>query len=276
MTTLDVRRLGHLNVFAANHEPLAEYYRRALGAEVFADFEAENAGARNSLWSVGATCVEFFTPRTPDGPVGRWVTSHGPGWHSLEWTVPSLGAALDVLAERGIRTTEVVEGSYAFTHPADGHGLCLELTDQHFPDDPRDVAPGPVAGSGPGLTGAVTVNVASHDPEGAAAWLADLTGAAVVAEEHVHLNTRAAGVDLTDHDVRFVTPLAGIAHDPLGNALREKGERVYSATFGIADLHEARRYLAARDVRFKQFGSTSLYLYPDDTAGAQVELRVHA
>jgi hypothetical protein len=282
MSTVQVQRLGHVNTFAADHETLAACHARVLGAQTFMDWEEPDFGGRNALWRIAGTVVEVFSPTRPDGAIGRWVQRHGSGWHSLEWTVPSLDGAIETMRERGIRITDHAEGRYAFTHPKDGHGISFELTEHHFPGDRRD-EPGwePPAG-GPenplGIVGPVVIAVASHDPEAAARWLADLTGRGPGREEtRRHTNTRAVAVDLGDHLVEFVAPLVTPTVDHhLADFLRDKGERIFSVDFTVADVYVARAWLAAQGARFEQFGRRSLVLPPDALGGARVELRTAA
>jgi hypothetical protein len=53
-------------------------------------------GSRNALALIGVTGVETFGSIDPGGPIGRWITAHGSAWHSIEWTVPSLPAAVEL------------------------------------------------------------------------------------------------------------------------------------------------------------------------------------
>jgi methylmalonyl-CoA/ethylmalonyl-CoA epimerase len=277
--SLQVQRLGHVNVFAEDGPAVSRYWSDALGAVPFREWEEPDFGGRNALWLVAGTCVELFAPTRPDGAIGRWIERNGSGWHSLEWTVPSLDEALAVVADRGIRVTDHVAGSYAFTHPKDCHGISLELTEHHFAGDRRDEpgwAPPPAGETNPlGIVGAVAIGVASHDPEAGAKWLADLTGVSEVqSEERVPMNTRAASVGFADHVVEFVTPLVTPATDQhLADFLRDRGERIFSVAFPVADLYEARAALTLRGVRFVQFGRSTLVLPPATTGGVRIELR---
>lgn len=280
MSTVQVQRLGHVNMFAADHDAVTKYHADVLGAQTFMDWEEPAFGGRNALWRIAGTVVEIFSPTRPDGAIGQWVERHGSGWHSLEWTVPSLSDALATMRERGIRITDHVEGQYAFTHPKDGHGISFELTEAHFPGDRRDEPGWTPPGDGDenplGIVGPVAICVASHDPDAAARWLADLAGVeGVRAEERVHMNTRAVIVDFPDHVVEFVTPLITPTVDHhLSDFLRDKGERIFSVDFTVADIYAARASLAGLGARFEQFGRRSLVLPVSETGGARIELRV--
>jgi hypothetical protein len=124
----------------------------------------------------------------------------------------------------------------------------------------------------------VVISVASHDPDAAARWLGDLTGTeGVRAEERRHTNTRSVAVDFPDHVVEFVTPLVTPTVDHhLSDFLRDKGERIFSVDFSVADVYTARAWLAGVGARFQQFGRRSLVLPVDETGGARIELHAPA
>jgi hypothetical protein len=74
-----------------------------------------------------------------------------------------------------------------------------------------------------------------------------------------------------------VTPLVTPTVDHhLSDFLRDKGERIFSVDFTVADIYAARARLAAVGARFQQFGRTSLVLPTDETGGARIELRAGA
>jgi hypothetical protein len=91
------------------------------------------------------------------------------------------------------------------------------------------------------------------------------------------MNTRSVAVDFPDHVVEFVTPLVTPAVDMhLADFLRDKGERIFSVDFTVADVYTARAWLAGVGARFEQFGRHSLVLPVDETGGARIELRADA
>jgi hypothetical protein len=277
MPTVQVERLGHVNVYAADHERVQGYQVRVLGGRPFREWEEPASGGRNALVRIAGTVVENFSPTRPDGAIGRWLARHGSGWHSLEWTVPSLDEALATLRARGIRITEHVEGAYAFTHPRDCHGISIELTERRFPGDLRDRAgwSPPARGEENPLriAGPVGIAVASRDPGTAATWLADLTGAVDVRTGRPGgPDAGSVSVAFPDHVIEFRAPVMHSAGDPLADFLRVKGERIFAVSFPVADLAAARAALSGSARRFDQAGSL-LVLPADDTGGGRIELR---
>lgn len=274
-SSLSVERLGHVNVFDDSYEASLNGQRDVLGAKVFREWTEEQFGGANALALVGGTCIETFAPTAPDGAIGQWLKARGPGWHSLEWTIPSLAEAEQILTEHGIRVTERTE-AYLFSHPKDLHGLCLELTEHHFEDDDRDLpgwAPTFWRDEHPlGITGKATVKLASKTPAESAADVAALVGQSTYRVERSHLNTVSTGIEFPDHAVEFVGSATNAGTDLIGSYIADHGERIFGVSFVVRDLSAARAYLAKSGVRFEQFGRHSLMFWLGSPLGARVEL----
>ncbi|MGX7677470.1 VOC family protein [Jatrophihabitans sp. DSM 45814] len=274
--TLNVERLGHVNVFADDYDAVLAVHRDVFGAKVFREWEEVAFGGKNALWLIGGTCIEIFAATSPDLAIGQWVGKNGPGWHSMEWTVPSLNEAIQTITERGIRITDRVEGAYVFTHPKDLHGVCLELTEHHFDNDDRDVAgwqPTYWSDEHPlGITGPATIKIASKQPAVAAADVAALVGRETYTRESPQLNAMGHGIAFADHALEFVGSRTNSTTDLIGGFIERHGARMFCTTFTVADFDKARRYLVESDIRFTQFGRLSLLIDPDVTHGALIEL----
>jgi hypothetical protein len=273
-STLVVQRLGHLNAYVSSYELALQLQRDVLGADVFREFDVAPAGSRNALGLIGRTCIETFAATTPDLTVGQWLAKHGPGWHSLEWTVPSMATAEETLAAHGIQVSVRAE-DYLFTRPKDFHGICLELTEAHFDNDDRDL-PGwePTYWSDEhplGIIGNAVIKVASSAPQQACQDLADLVGQPFYNVERSHLNSFGSGVRFADHTVEFVGSATGTSTDLVGAFVAEQGERIFCLTFQVADLSAARAYLAGSGLAFDQFGRHSLMLRPAWEQGTRIE-----
>jgi catechol 2,3-dioxygenase-like lactoylglutathione lyase family enzyme len=268
---LDVERLSSVNLFAEDYNAAVAVQRDVLGAQVFREQEEPVNGGRNALGLVGRTCVEVFAPTSSDGAIGRWLAGHGTGWHSVEWTIPSLDGAVRALDEQGIRVAEG-GGDHILTQPRDLHGLCLELTARHLSSDDRDV-PGWQPPRHPlGITEPVTVKIASTVPADAAAQVADLVGRPSTAVDRPHLNAVGHRVEFADHVIEFVGSASGSMTDLVGRFLERHGERIFCVSFGVADLAQARAFLVRLDVPFTQWGRHSLLLGLELTRGARIEL----
>lgn len=277
-THFTVERLGHVNHVAVGGQEPLDAYRRILGGVAFSEWALPEQGTANALVTVSDTCVELFGATDLEMALGRWAARRGlGGWHSLEWTIPSQHEGDDILRDRGIRVTDRVEGAYTFTHPRDCHGICIELTEHHFPNDPRDDAgvppqPGWFRDEHPlGLTGLAGIRVSSPDAAASAEWLASLTGTDVGATRQLPgLVGRGTAVPLPGHTIEFVEAMG---EGPLADFAERGGPRIHSVAFGVIDIAAAADHLASLGVATAPGAEEgSRQLDPAATFGATVEL----
>ena len=276
---LNVIRHGHVNQFCNDYDGLLAFYRKSFDSPVFMEFGTPEFGARNALYMAGAACFEVFAPTNQDMAIGLWIKRFGERWHSLEWTVPSLDEAMEVVQERGIRITDHAPDQYFFVHPRDCHGLSLELTTAHFEHDPREAAdwdPRSGAGSNPiGISGGPTITLCVQDEQASVNWLAELTGREP-SRSHVGTAERSAAVDFGDHIVEFISPSDASSDEHLREALATRGAAIYAVTLPVQSLEGAQQELRARGARTAQSmgGPTQLILAdPSQTGGALLRFR---
>ncbi|NKQ52954.1 hypothetical protein HFP15_08685 [Amycolatopsis sp. K13G38] len=262
---LTVTRHGHVNHYTSDYDAALAVHRRALGGEVFSEFGTP--GSRNALSVVGSTCLQVFSPDAPDSPVASWIGRFGASWHSLEWTVADLAEAEEVVAARGFRVTDRMAGRYVFLHPKDLHGLCLELTAEHFPGDPREQPEwDPDVGAGGnllGITGPATVVLAVTDAAAAGEFFAGLTGRDIAHDDTLGA-ARATTLDFGDHR------LDCLADPGLGPR-----ERLYALRLPVPDLASAAASLTASGVPATPLSTTegpALVLDTAATQGARIEI----
>lgn len=272
-------RHGHVNQFCNDYDGLLDFYRNSFDSPVFMEFGTPEFGARNALYMAGAACFEVFAPTNPDMAIGLWIKRFGERWHSLEWTVPSLDEAMEIVQERGIRITDHAPDQYFFVHPRDCHGLSLELTTAHFEHDPREAADWDArtgAGSNPiGISGGPTITLCVQDEQASVSWLAELTGRE---PSHSHVGTaeRSAAVDFGDHIVEFISPTDASSDEHLREALATRGAAIYAVTLPVRSLAGAEQELQTRGARTSQAmgGATPLILAdPSQTGGALLRFR---
>lgn len=246
MRSIQVLRHGHVNQFARNYDHVLNFYRTVFDADVFLEFEEPDFGGKNAVYVAGAACFELFAPTNPDMAIGASIARFGERWHSLEWTVPNLDEAIDIVTERGIRITDRSPGNYIFVHPRDCHGLCLELTTHFFNNDPRDavdfdsvkgVNSNPLA-----LTGGPIITMVSSDAQESIAWVADFTGRT---PDSTHQGTRANAhaINFGDHVIEYVTPNQSESDKELHTQITTHGASMFSVTLPVRDLDHAQREL---------------------------------
>jgi len=274
MPPLTISRLGHANNIVGNIDDLREAYSGIFGADFFRNWTNPAVGSANSLLLVGDTCVEIFGVVDPRSVFGRYVSRYGPGWHSLEWTVPSQLAAEEIAAERNIRVSDRAEG-YAWLHPKDCHGLLLEVSEAHFAGDSRDVegwTPSYWADEHPlGIVALDCIRALSAAPLKAAEWLAELTGTDVSYDEvRPDIAGRAVGVGLPGHVLEFLGP---DGNGQTQDMLSAHGGRIHSVAFAVKDLDGAVQYLDSKGVATTRGTEDGrVFLDTASTAGSVFEL----
>jgi catechol 2,3-dioxygenase-like lactoylglutathione lyase family enzyme len=241
---LDVTGLAHVNHLVDDFEGTTARYAAAFGAqEYWRGYDREqNLDANLSV--IGELCVELYAPRDRTSLVGASLQRFGPGWHSFEWRVPDLAAAKAALDARGVRVTTYRPGEFLMTHPADCHGMLLELCPLDMPNDPR-LEPGwsaePWHAHPLGVVGLNAISVAVRDREAATAWLLDLVEGAEVLSTEPRAEADATGVRVADHVVELVQ--SRTPEGPVAAYIERYGQRLRSVELRVLDLGRAAKYL---------------------------------
>ncbi|MFA7323553.1 MAG: VOC family protein [Candidatus Nanopelagicales bacterium] len=279
MRSLEVIRHGHVNQFANDYDHVLGFWRDVFDAEVFLEFTEPDFGGANAVYLAGAACFEVFAPTDPDKAIGSSLKRFGQRWHSLEWTVPNLDEAIEIVKERGIRITDQSPGNYIFVHPRDCQGLCLEITPHFFENDPRgeqgwDPAKG--ANSNPvGLAGGPTVTLCVPDAESSIVWMSDFTGREP-SRTHAGTAGTSYAIDFGDHIVEFVTPNDSPQEGDIKAALAARGPSVYAVTLPVRSLTAARNMLMSKGLTVTEIDTPSgsiLALDEGQTDGARIQFR---
>jgi catechol 2,3-dioxygenase-like lactoylglutathione lyase family enzyme len=252
MNSLTVTKLLHVNQLVDDFDAARAFYARVFGArEYWTGYDvAENRDA--SLFLVGDTCIELFAPRDRTSLLGASLDRYGSSWHSFEWQVPDLEQAHAALVARGVRIPTYRPGSFLMTHPADCHGMLIELCPLEMTGDPRIEAGWSASfwrDEHPlGVTGLRAMSVAVRDVDTAEAWLSGLVGtAARYRERRPELDAVVGGVPVAGVDVELVQPASG--GGPVADYLARYGQRLRSIEFGVVDVDGARVHLESCGLR---------------------------
>jgi catechol 2,3-dioxygenase-like lactoylglutathione lyase family enzyme len=248
-----------------------EQWQRVFGAGVMIDAVHDDLdGSDMGIVWMGHVPVLALASSDPDGVVGRWLTKHGPGVHSLAWEVPDMWAAQNHLQQTGIGITGVhIVGRHFFMHPRDTFGLMLELTDDRLPHDPRN-GDTPIGG-GDGLVQVARVarvTAVVVDVEPVAALFADVFGADARPVAGDGAET-VVDFEIGDLTLRVVAPhdAASEWHDFLVN-----GRGTLHSVALAVDLDAAAPGLTAAGIRVEREAAGSRWLDPSDTFGIRLEL----
>ena len=237
-------RVNHVNVVLEDHDAMIDHFDRMFTGRVVADLPRPEWHA--CIMDVGRVLFQLFAPHD-----FFLFTRYGPHHLGVEFQIEDLAAARAVLAARDIRVAREL-GVAVHTHPADCHGVSLELYEGHFHDNPavlqapmlpaeywRDEHP-------LGLTGLHGLTIVVHDLDAA---LADF--AAILAHELIDEHPRpvAGGTAIALHVGDAVLDLMAPDGDgPLRDHLLAHGEGIRSTVLRVRDLDRARDHFHRRGV----------------------------
>lgn len=134
--TFQLTDIDHVGIAVADLEASVAEYRRLLGFEPVHRERVEDQGVEEVLFAAGSSYVQLLGALGPDTPVGRVLSSRGPGIHHLAYRVDDIVAALSHLRAEGARLVDDTprEGSrntlIAFVHPAAMGGVLVELVQE--------------------------------------------------------------------------------------------------------------------------------------------------
>jgi catechol 2,3-dioxygenase-like lactoylglutathione lyase family enzyme len=249
MGRVQVEKLIHVNQVLGDFEGANAFYQKVFGAVEYMNsyHEAEERDA--SLFVIGDTCIELFSPRTTTSLLGRNLERYGDSWHSFEWKVPDLDASRTALQERNVRITTDYPGGFLMTHPKDTHGVVLELCPVDMANDPRlepGWDPSPWRDGPLGITGLEHLSVAVRDADAAVDFFTDLTGAPVAYRDRVDGSARCHAVRFPDHVLQLAEPTGP---GPVAEYIERYGPRLRKLTFTVRDPGSTRRHLDSHGVR---------------------------
>lgn len=95
----------------------------------------EEQGVEEAMIAVGGSHIQLLEPLSPETPVGRFLSSEGPGMHHIAFAVPDIVAALEHLDGQGARLIDekprIGGGGHkiAFVHPKALAGTLIELVE---------------------------------------------------------------------------------------------------------------------------------------------------
>ena len=130
---MTVRGIHHLGVAVADLDEALETYRRLFGASLEHRSTVADQGVDALSLLVGSSRIELLSPTGEDSPVGRFLSSRGPGMHHVAYAVDDVEAALAALAELGAELIDEAPRTglfgleVAFVHPDAVHGVLTEV-----------------------------------------------------------------------------------------------------------------------------------------------------
>ena len=127
------RTIHHLGVVVEDLDEALDTYGRLFGARLERRESVPDQGVEAAAVRVGESRVELLASLGEDTPVGKFLSSRGPGMHHVAYEVANLSAELARLRSAGAELIdeEPRQGLYglevAFVHPDAVHGVLSEL-----------------------------------------------------------------------------------------------------------------------------------------------------
>ena len=127
------RGIHHLGVAVADLDEALTTYERLFGATLEHRAAVPDQGVEAAAVLVGDGRVELLAPMGDDTPVGRFLTSRGPGMHHVAYEVSDVAVALEQLTAAGAELIDERPRSglfgleVAFLHPDAAHGVLSEV-----------------------------------------------------------------------------------------------------------------------------------------------------
>lgn len=134
--TINLTGIDHVGIAVADLEASVAEYRRLLGVEEVHRERVVDQGVEEVLFAAGSSYIQLLGALGPDTPVGRALSSRGPGIHHLAYRVDDIVASLAHLRAEGARLVDETprDGSrntlIAFVHPAAMGGVLVELVQE--------------------------------------------------------------------------------------------------------------------------------------------------
>jgi methylmalonyl-CoA/ethylmalonyl-CoA epimerase len=130
---MQAKRIDHVVIAVQDLEAAVSTYEENFGFTKVSGGEVPALGIRNAFFQIGDAQIELMTPLTDQGPVAKFLTTHGGGMYLLALEVDDLDAAIMELQDKGVRIN-VAQGSsgqrLAFVSPKATHGVLLQLIER--------------------------------------------------------------------------------------------------------------------------------------------------
>jgi catechol 2,3-dioxygenase-like lactoylglutathione lyase family enzyme len=244
VSSLVVEKVIHINQVLGDFAGANRFYGDVFGALEYMNSYDPGERRDASLFVIGDTCIELFSPRDDQSLLGANLARYGDSWHSFELKVPDLDAAKATCDEHGIRVTTYRPGAFFMVHPKDTHGLLLEVCPTDMYGDPRltdDWSPSPWRTHPMGILQLNALSAAVRDLDAAATFLTGLFGAEPVHRGDRDGVGRTASFWLGGTMLELIEPSG--PESPVANYVERFGPRMRSLQWRVADVDKARAHL---------------------------------
>lgn len=253
MAALEVEKVIHINQVLGAFDQANGFYADVFGAREYMNSYDTEQRRDASLFVIGDTCIELFSPRDTQSLLGASLAKYGDSWHSFEVKVPDLEVAKAAMEEHGVRVTTYRPGGFFMVHPADTHGMLLEVCSHDMRNDPRlegDWTPQPWRDHPMGITGLNNLTCAVRDLGDASEFFSVLVGADPVYRGERDGVGAVVCFWLGDTMLELIQPESDAS--PVAGYIDRYGQRMRSLLWRVADVEAAGRHLVGKGLRVIQ------------------------
>ena len=115
-----------LSVVVRDLDAAIDRYTRLFGLTVHHRGASEEFGFKNAILPLGVGHIELLQPTDPSKAIGRFLAKHGEGVYLVGFETADIPAAVQRLRRVGARVDDRGK-EIAWVHPADAHGVFVEL-----------------------------------------------------------------------------------------------------------------------------------------------------
>lgn len=250
MASLQVEKVIHINQVLGAFEEANRFYADVFGAQEYMNSYDDGERRDASLFVIGDTCIELFSPRDDQSLLGANLARYGDSWHSFELKVADLEVAKEAMDEHGVRVTTYRPGSFFMVHPKDTHGMLLEVCPHDMGDDPRlepDWTPQAWRDHPLGIQRLNNLSCAVRDLGEASEFFSVLVSADPVYRGERDGVGAVVCFWLGDTMLELIEP--DNDQSPVAAYIERYGPRMRSLLWQVADVDAARGYLASKGLR---------------------------
>ena len=130
---MNISHIEHLGIAVKSIDAHLPYYENVLGLKCYSIEVVADQKVRTAFFKVGETKIELLEPTSEESAVAKCIEKKGEGIHHIAFAVPSVQAALDEVAAKGVQLIDKAprggaEGLHiAFLHPKSTGSVLTEL-----------------------------------------------------------------------------------------------------------------------------------------------------
>ena len=115
-----------LSVVVKNLDEAVARFGKLFGLKVHHRGESKEFGFKNAILPLGLGHIELMEPTDPNKAVGKFLAKHGEGVYLIGFKCDDIPGGVKQIRAGGARVDDR-RPDIAWVHPADAHGLFVEL-----------------------------------------------------------------------------------------------------------------------------------------------------